>query len=277
MNQSDRDYVLSCFQQCHQEIVNYKCPVDIRTTVVVHCVMGINRSASAIIYHLMHEKKLSYGDAMTHLKELRPIIAPDAVYTSVLKTSAPVVPIITPIVSKIKSHTLLKGVALVCSVLLIAGLAAAFGTCWVYYFAPKVSAVNSRLELTCTLINVTTYGSTCQTSKTECTQLGRSSSCETKYYDNPCERATLLWQFVVNGTNHTDTRDRAYDNQKIGQTQTCWWNGELSFDSATKVLMGPRAAIGLLGITVVYLCIGVIVMAILCYYYQPESPEIGPV
>lgn len=38
-----------------------------------------------------------------------------------------------------------------------------------------------------------------------------------------------------------------YDNQKINQTELCYWDGSLNFDSISQVLAGPRAVMDIVG------------------------------
>ncbi len=48
--------------------------------VLIHCHMGMSRSASMVIYYLMKETDLSFGDALKFLKKRRPIVNPNASY-----------------------------------------------------------------------------------------------------------------------------------------------------------------------------------------------------
>ncbi|KAF9035889.1 protein-tyrosine phosphatase-like protein [Panaeolus papilionaceus] len=45
--------------------------------VLVHCVMGISRSASAIAAYLMKSRRILVADAIRYLKQLRPIVHPN--------------------------------------------------------------------------------------------------------------------------------------------------------------------------------------------------------
>jgi protein-tyrosine phosphatase len=44
--------------------------------VLVHCTMGINRSASAVISFLMHKRGLSYKSALETVRHARPWVSP---------------------------------------------------------------------------------------------------------------------------------------------------------------------------------------------------------
>ncbi|PPQ65736.1 hypothetical protein CVT24_011769, partial [Panaeolus cyanescens] len=45
--------------------------------VLVHCVMGISRSASAVAAYLMRSRKIAVSEAISYLKQLRPIVHPN--------------------------------------------------------------------------------------------------------------------------------------------------------------------------------------------------------
>lgn len=122
-----------------------------------------------------------------------------------------------------------------------------FTTMWFYYYAPKQQAAYSRLECTCIIGNLTIYGDTCQVAQQTCFEINGKFLCDTVDITVPCGRVTILWEFNINDTVKTDTRDVKYNGQKINQTSTCYYDGALSFDSAYIVLMGPRAAIGVVG------------------------------
>lgn len=53
--------------------------------VLVHCSAGISRSASVVIAYVMHHKKISYEDALKHVKDRKPNIAPNRGFVEVLK------------------------------------------------------------------------------------------------------------------------------------------------------------------------------------------------
>jgi protein-tyrosine phosphatase len=53
--------------------------------VLVHCVSGISRSASIIIYYLMKKHKLRYKEAMKLLRSKRSCIMPNVYYHGILK------------------------------------------------------------------------------------------------------------------------------------------------------------------------------------------------
>ena len=138
------------------------------------------------------------------------------------------------------------------------GAIASFISCYNMYYLPKLSAAKSRLELTCTISNISLYGGTCQTTEKKCwTGKGGMEYCENEIVSTDCERATILWKFVVeiNATTFvkTDTRDNAYDSQQIGDNSTCWWDGALSFASFTQSMIWPRVAISLVGIVAGYI------------------------
>jgi protein-tyrosine phosphatase len=52
---------------------------------VVHCQMGISRSATVIIAYLMKRFKWSYGMARDYLRECRPSIYPNSGFVRQLK------------------------------------------------------------------------------------------------------------------------------------------------------------------------------------------------
>lgn len=139
-------------------------------------------------------------------------------------------------------------VVLVASALIAAVSCTAFTTCWLYYYAPRRAAAYARLELTCRLSNITLYGSTCERAKTACVTVPRGGRvCTNERITEACERALLLWSFPVNGSLRTDTRDVIYGGERVNDTRLCWWDGQLSFDSPTRVLVGPRVVVGIVG------------------------------
>ncbi len=56
--------------QIHNEISN-------KNTVLIHCAMGISRSATVVIGYLMKYKKMKYEEAYEHVKSLRKCINPN--------------------------------------------------------------------------------------------------------------------------------------------------------------------------------------------------------
>ncbi len=53
--------------------------------VLVHCRMGISRSATMIIAHLMKKRGLSMKQAISHVERVRPIINPNPGFMTQLK------------------------------------------------------------------------------------------------------------------------------------------------------------------------------------------------
>ncbi len=53
--------------------------------ILIHCVAGVSRSASVIIYHLMKSFHISFLEAYTRLKSIRPIIDPNTKFKDYLK------------------------------------------------------------------------------------------------------------------------------------------------------------------------------------------------
>lgn len=49
--------------------------------VLVHCQVGISRSATAVITWLMRFKQMDYYSAYSHVKKCRPIISPNVMFT----------------------------------------------------------------------------------------------------------------------------------------------------------------------------------------------------
>ena len=46
-------------------------------SILLHCHGGVSRSPTAVLYHLMKGWKMTYWDAYTYVKQLRPIICPN--------------------------------------------------------------------------------------------------------------------------------------------------------------------------------------------------------
>lgn len=53
--------------------------------VLVHCRMGISRSSSIIIYHLMQHHRFSYDDALFVVKKMRPVVRPNPIFENFLR------------------------------------------------------------------------------------------------------------------------------------------------------------------------------------------------
>ena len=47
------------------------------TNVLVHCMMGVSRSTSFVLWYLMTEKHMTLSQAYNHVKQRRPIINPN--------------------------------------------------------------------------------------------------------------------------------------------------------------------------------------------------------
>lgn len=58
---------------------------DPNTKFLIHCKMGISRSASIVVYYLMRSKGLSYDRALEQLKGVRPIVSPNRWYERQLR------------------------------------------------------------------------------------------------------------------------------------------------------------------------------------------------
>ena len=55
------------------------------TNVLVHCMMGVSRSASMVIWHLMTREKMGLAEAYNLVKQKRPIINPNRGFVEQLK------------------------------------------------------------------------------------------------------------------------------------------------------------------------------------------------
>ncbi|KAH8822938.1 protein-tyrosine phosphatase-like protein [Flagelloscypha sp. PMI_526] len=53
--------------------------------IVVHCMMGVSRSATVVIAYLMWKKSMTFEDALTHVKERRPVIDPNEGFRAQLR------------------------------------------------------------------------------------------------------------------------------------------------------------------------------------------------
>jgi protein-tyrosine phosphatase len=68
------------------EAVDYiKQNLDENKKLFVHCMAGISRSASVIIYYLMKYEGYTYEDAYTEVKDLRPVIKPNRFFEKHLR------------------------------------------------------------------------------------------------------------------------------------------------------------------------------------------------
>ena len=47
-----------------------------QANILIHCVLGMSRSASLVIYYLMKEKGWDFDTCLAYLKERRPIVSP---------------------------------------------------------------------------------------------------------------------------------------------------------------------------------------------------------
>lgn len=56
------------------------------SNVLVHCSMGISRSASIVIAYLIKEKNMTYSDALRYVKKKRHIINPNPSFAQQLRT-----------------------------------------------------------------------------------------------------------------------------------------------------------------------------------------------
>ncbi|KAH8822937.1 protein-tyrosine phosphatase-like protein [Flagelloscypha sp. PMI_526] len=53
--------------------------------IIVHCMMGVSRSATVVIAYLMWKKSMTFEDALAHVKERRPIIDPNEGFRAQLR------------------------------------------------------------------------------------------------------------------------------------------------------------------------------------------------
>jgi len=58
---------------------------DPRNRVLVHCMAGVSRSASVVIYFLMKEKGLTFQQALDMVERKRPVVNPNIGFTKTLK------------------------------------------------------------------------------------------------------------------------------------------------------------------------------------------------
>jgi len=56
--------------------------------ILIHCLEGVNRSASVILYYIMRKFNVDYRRAFSSLYKLRPIINPYPIYRKVITTTA---------------------------------------------------------------------------------------------------------------------------------------------------------------------------------------------
>jgi hypothetical protein len=54
--------------------------------IYLHCVKGISRSPTVLIYYLMSQKKFTYDNALSLLKNIRPVIDIDPEFENLLRT-----------------------------------------------------------------------------------------------------------------------------------------------------------------------------------------------
>lgn len=54
-------------------------------SVLVHCYMGISRSATIVLYYLMRKNNMTYEDALSFLRAKREIVNPNEGFEKVLK------------------------------------------------------------------------------------------------------------------------------------------------------------------------------------------------
>ena len=73
-----REEIVKCWHEAHEIILTSNVPT------LVHCVDGINRSSSTIIYHLMKTIKLPYQEAYNLVKKSRPIVELDGEFIKIL-------------------------------------------------------------------------------------------------------------------------------------------------------------------------------------------------
>jgi len=119
-----------------------------------------------------------------------------------------------------------------------------FLSCYFFYYQPKLKQAEEREELTCTLVGITTYNSTCKGGRNVCSG-GRSSFSCSEEKEFSCVRAVLTWSF---GSGN-DTRDVLYSGELVGTNLTCWLSeGSLSFDSVGSTLTGVKGLLGFLGV-----------------------------
>lgn len=59
---------------------------DPKNVVLVHCMMGISRSSSMVIYYLMKSKGWTYDQAYTFVKEKRDIVHPNRGFVEKLQS-----------------------------------------------------------------------------------------------------------------------------------------------------------------------------------------------
>ena len=53
--------------------------------ILVHCNIGMSRSASVVIYYIMKTQNLKYDDALKFVKGRRPIVKPNVGFSKILK------------------------------------------------------------------------------------------------------------------------------------------------------------------------------------------------
>jgi protein-tyrosine phosphatase len=54
--------------------------IRVEGNVLVHCALGLNRSAAAVIAFLCHQSQMTASKALTYLKERKPDVKPSALF-----------------------------------------------------------------------------------------------------------------------------------------------------------------------------------------------------
>lgn len=157
--------------------------------------------------------------------------------------------------------------------ILLAGFIICFTSTYYLYYLPKENAAYNRIELICTIINMTLYGGTCSETQQKCTRYSyRDNYCHDVKVTVDCERVDIVYEFIINDTIKTDHRDLEYDNQKINNTDTCYWDGSLSFATINQVLTIPRLVTTVVGIILSILTI-TIILEVLGFFKGEEKKE----
>lgn len=47
------------------------------SNILIHCARGMSRSCSVVLWYLMQTKQMSYNDALTYVRNIRPIVHPN--------------------------------------------------------------------------------------------------------------------------------------------------------------------------------------------------------
>ena len=56
-----------------------------QANILIHCVVGMSRSASLVVFYLMKEKGWDYDTCLAYMKERRPIVCPNEGFEKKLK------------------------------------------------------------------------------------------------------------------------------------------------------------------------------------------------